>query len=302
MPLPSSGSISSSQIKSEFSEKYPNNPVVISNYRGIGYPPPVISASGTIKYSDFYGKSYRQIINITYTGNVNNVNILSAAQPFFTTGTPADIIVTINAGVVIGSNSTGSYALTVPTGSYPSDGAITTRVFIYNYGYIVGRGGDGGAGNCGDGGGTAGGNGGPSLLIQYPTSIYNYGVIAGGGGGGGGGGGDFDSCGKNGCCRTICGGGGGGGAGSIAGNGGFPNGGTASLTSGGGAGGPSRGGDGCGFGGSGGNGGNLGASGNGGRSGGPTPGGGGPGAAGFYVTGNSNVTWVVIGSRLGQVA
>lgn len=302
MTLQSSGSISTSQIKTEFSERFPNNPVIISQYRNYGYPLPRIPGSGSIDFSDFYGKSYRQIINITYTGNTNNVNILTAAQPFFTSGTPADIIVTINTGVVIGSNSTGSYALTVPSGSYPTDGFNNTRVFIYNYGYIVGRGGDGGAGNCGDGGGTAGGNGGPALLIQYPTTIHNHQTIAGGGGGGGGGGGDFDSCGKNGCCRTICGGGGGGGAGSAVGSGGYPNGNSGSLLTGGNAGGPSRGGDNCGSGGSGGNGGNLGTAGNGGGSGSPTPGGGGAGAAGFYVVGNSNITWATTGTRLGQVS
>lgn len=305
MTLPNSGSLSTSQIKTEFSERFPNNPVVVSQYRGYGYPLPTIPASGPVKFSNFYGKSYRQVINLTYTGNVNNVNVYNAASPYFTSGIPADIIVTINPGVIIGSNSTGSYSLTVPTGSYPTDGYSNTRIFIFNYGYIVGSGGAGAAGNCGDGGGGTGGNGGPSLLIQYSTTISNYGTIAGGGGGGGGGGGDYDSCGKNGCCRTFCGGGGGGGAGSIVGPGGYGgagNGGASGSLTNGGAGGPSGGSDGCGFAGAGGNGGNLGSPGNGGGSGGPTPGGGPGGAAGYYVTGNSNVIWSVTGTRLGQVA
>ena len=73
------------------------------------------------------------------------------------------------------------------TGSWPNG----TILKLYNRGYILGFGGDGGdAGIPGSLNGKDGGNGQPALTLNYPLDIYmllGQGYIWGGGGGGGGG-------------------------------------------------------------------------------------------------------------------
>jgi hypothetical protein len=118
------------------------------------------------------------------------------------------------------AGNSGFNANTMPSGA---------KVTLYNYGTILGGGGNGGQGGqesdgvcSGDANGQAGGAGGHGILTSSSVTVrvYNYGTIRAGGGGGGGGG------------RTCCaaGGGGGGGAGTPAGSGGGGN--TASCTSG----------------------------------------------------------------------
>jgi hypothetical protein len=100
---------------------------------------------------------------------------------------------------------------------------------LYNYGTLLGGGGNGGQGGqesdgvcSGDANGQAGGSGGHGILTSssVPVSVFNYGTIRAGGGGGGGGG--------RSCCAA--GGGGGGGAGTPSGSGGAQN--TTNCTSG----------------------------------------------------------------------
>ena len=196
-------------------------------------------------------------------------------------------IVTIAEAARVYSAVAGVPAFT--TGILPSGSTVT----IINNNAILGRGGDGGAGGDyipGGGSGPAigkpGGAGSTALQVLVPTTITNYGVIAGGGGGGGGGG---------------MGPGGGGGAGAGIGSGG--RGGLGSGTTPGlpganstleapGAGGYmwTQGGNGGFYGNSGGTGASS-----------PTgsnPGGPG-GAAGPAVVGNSLVTWIVPGTTYG---
>lgn len=90
-------------------------------------------------------------------------------------------IVTINSGIVVSSNNTGTPALRIP-GGLP----VGSTVALVVRGYICGMGGAGG------GVGQAGNPGGPALNVGWPCTIdAASGVIAGGGGGGGGGGGYF---------------------------------------------------------------------------------------------------------------
>ena len=98
------------------------------------------------------------------------------------------IIVTIEAGAIIGSTSTSLYALR--TGLWPEGPTIT----INNFGRVQGKGGVGGRGGSVSSNGTgadgnSGNNGGDAMLVEYDVSIDNTsGDIWSGGGGGGGGG------------------------------------------------------------------------------------------------------------------
>lgn len=214
------------------------------------------------------------------------------------------LIATINGGVYVSSNSTGTPALTV-SGSFPGGVELT------NNGIIVGMGGAGGAGGSSSSG-SAGGAGGTALSVSSAITITNNGTIAGGGGGGGGARGSQIYCG----CGIVTSGGGGGGGGrsSAAANsaGGFTpfssgwgqtsqgNPGTVSAAgTGGQTGGVIA------YGGTGGGWGSAGATGSSSRPGGTAAATFGPyggGSGGNAVTGNSNVNWAATGTRLGGIS
>ena len=115
--------------------------------------------------------------------------------------------VTVQPNVICGSSNAGVGGFNVPALLAGSSVVLT------NYGYIVGRGGNGGTGNAW-GPGSPGENGGWGIGLAYATIIKNYGIIGGGGGGGGG-----STAWADGQTYDDPGGGGGGGAGSTAGNG-----------------------------------------------------------------------------------
>lgn len=292
MALPSSGALSLSAIQTEFGGA---NPISISEYyAGGGYVPAgtsgtygAVPSSGAISFQKFYGTQNGFTFNATIASNTQNYNIKSAAiAAGWNQVLPLLATITINSGVVVGSSSTGAYALQTGV-TFPAGSTIT----IINNGYIVGMGGAGAAA-VGSGNGNGGGSAGPALLIQQATTIYNNSIIGGGGGGGGGGG-----AGRS--CRfgwTAAGGAGGGGAGNNAGS---PNGSTLSGGAGytGGVYGAERGGTGGAGGGLGSNGG-TGENGSGSCSSGL---GGGGGAGGACTAGNSLITWATVGTRYGAL-
>lgn len=243
-----------------------------------------IPTSGAISVSDFYGNATGRVrVNLVIAANTYNFDVYANRSAFYVAGA-TDISVVVNNGVYVGSNVAGSPAMTV-SNSFNAGDTVT----VTNYGYIYGRGGNGGGGTSLPGApGAAGGTG---LSINRPTDVTNYGEISGGGGGGGGGAiyipykGPF-----------YPGGGGGGGAGYAGGSGGGPNGATGGLNSGG-TGGPGQ------VGQTGGNGGGRGAAGTAGSGiSGANPGPGGTGGAGGYaVIGNSYITWYATGTRTGSI-
>jgi hypothetical protein len=205
--------------------------------------------------------------------------LLSASTNDYNLGTAlglavaTNILVIIDSGVIIGSTSTSIAAFNV--GTLPAG----SKVVIINRGTIRGKGGAGGAGGSWwyQAAASAGSAGGAALLTTIDISVTNTGKIAGGGGGGGGygyyGGSPGD---KGGCDGGYDGSAGSAGAGSSSG--------TAT--------------------GNGGNEGVVGTSGStgGGGGGGCTGGaGGGGGGAGNYINGNSFVTWLTTGTRLGGI-
>jgi hypothetical protein len=145
-----------------------------------------------------------------------------------TTGTVIEFV--IKSGVVVSASSTANYAITNPS-TWAS--GVFINLIVESGAAVAGCGGAGGAG--GEGGcppasspafsghlssadgvnGASGSNGGDALLVLYPITIDNLGIIAGGGGGGaggaGGGGGVHNFGGYN--YAGGSGGGGGGGAG-----------------------------------------------------------------------------------------
>jgi hypothetical protein len=191
----------------------------------------VQTTSGTvISLSQLQGHAYG-IYQNTSGQTVSNINLVTA---FTATGNYAagkTYGVATNAGT-IGSSSTSTYGLNATF----SAGDILA---IQNTGYIVGRGGTGGAGGGSYQGGFNGTAGGPAFYAygqgQSFIQMQNTGAIGGGGGGGAGGSYAQDTQRDN--RVPLPGGGGGGGAGYVGGSGGSPNGGTGTLTSAGGGGG-----------------------------------------------------------------
>lgn len=246
--------------------------------------------------SNLLGKA-RNTVSVT-TDRVD-YNLLTAIQSNYVAGKTYTTL-TIADTSICSASATSTYGLTV-------SGSSGDIFDVYNYGYIVGAGGQGGGGEAGSfnppgGGGndqgvqvqgTSGSPGGNAFFTNVSVNFWNYGNIWGGGGGGAGGYGGA-SGGKESSWRG--GGGGGGGAGRIVGQGNvnlynsaWP-GSAGTLTAGGtgGAGNQSTGGSG----------------------GGPGQAGGYNqqayprlvgGAAGYYVSGNALVTWNANGDRRGQV-
>lgn len=97
----------------------------------------------------------------------------------------------IRSGMLISASNTSNYALTNPN-TWPS--GVFVNLIIESGAIVAGRGGNGGngayrlaSGGIVDYAATNGENGGNGLIVQYPLTIENNGIIGGGGGGGGGG-------------------------------------------------------------------------------------------------------------------
>jgi len=194
--LQTSGQISLKNIADEFGDTAPHS---MSEFYGAASGVPT---SGAISIGNFYGKSSGFTFTKTISSNTQNYNLRNDMIAAGWDGVlPATVAITINSGVYVWASSTGTAAFT--TGTMSSG----TTISIVNNGYIMGKGGNGGAG----GGATTfsaypGSAGGPAINLNYPVSFTNNSYI-GGGGGGGGGSGAYSNYG------VACGGGGGAGGG-----------------------------------------------------------------------------------------
>ena len=235
-------------------------------------------SSGAISMSNFYGKSNQFAFTISTSQSNANLRSLAIAAGW---NQSSQLIATIETGILLSSNVVGTPGLTI-NGSFPGG------VSLINNGFIIGMGGRGG--NAG----AAGSAGGLALSVSSAVTITNNATIGGGGGGGSGGQGYtyggtcFDGKNYYSCDIYVPGGGGGGGrsGGTNSAGGAAESGGTA-----GGAGTFSAAGSGGGSGG--GNGGGWGAAGQ-------TVNYAG-GAGGGAISGNSNITWIAFGTRLGSI-
>ena len=311
LPVVPGNSMSFSQINTELglssTATISLNDAAVRTLAGVGASP------ATIAITNLSGKSNQFAFTIS-SGQTNaNLRTLAVNAGW---NQSTKVVATINSGIYISSNSTGTAALTV-NGSFPGG------VDLINNGLIVGMGGAGGrgAGTVNSPSAVAGSAGGLALAVSTAITITNGSGTIAGGGGGGGGGGPFtgDSCGT----FYLGGGGGGGGrssnaansAGGAAGSPGTQNisppyivntqAGGAGTVSAGGTGGNGGGNSGVPgqVGGTGGNGGGWGAGGSAGQTVfAPYGSGGGAGGAGGCITGNSNITYVSTGTRLGSIS
>jgi hypothetical protein len=139
------------------------------------------------------------VINIVIASNTQapSASYNITAQPGYVAGSTT-LRITINSGVYVWSDSTGTPALSVTGGS----GA--DKIEIVNNGYVMGKGGAGSTNS------TAGLDGGTAISISLPLLLdCQNGYVAGGGGGGGSANPD----------KSFCGGGGGGAGGGAGGAG-----------------------------------------------------------------------------------
>lgn len=250
MALPSSGSISFSQIISEFGDSNGSTAgSSLGNYRvsetyGAMSNIPLdegIPQSGPIAFSDFHGKRLNMVVNFFGGGKENRQNMKHRFlrrnagdvyavggfinPPLNTTG--KRVIIHVNK--LISSNQQNKHikkSVSLKTGNW--DAGTNLELNVGPLGYVIGAGGDGGKNGNRSDGPTAGKEGTSGLGVSYPLKLYNYGTIAGGGGGGKGATGDSSTSRRYFRCGWWCegrdqrhrrapGGGGGGGAG-------FPNG------------------------------------------------------------------------------
>ena len=248
MALQGSGSISFSQIESEFGS---NGTRSLGSYRltqNVGSLTNLpldsgVPTSGTIKFSDFYSKRLNVVVDCFSGGdetrtiakndkwNNNQLTVIGGFRSQKEGG--SKIIINVNKKICSDKSAVTNCAL--KTGSWDSTALV--QVDVGSSGRILGSGGDGGRGANGiDNSGQPGFNGSSGLGIEVNNCTVNVasgGVIRAGFGGGGGGGGDRQV--DKGEDRRASGGGGGGGAGCPPGQGG-PGGTTGSGGGGGGAG------------------------------------------------------------------
>lgn len=171
MALPASGQLSFSQIQTEFGG---SNPISLSEYyRGganVTGNNSGVPASGALRVGQFYNavKQFALTIASNYT-TPQNLRTLALAAGW----NGSDYLLVTN-NATFSSDTTASPALTV-SGSFPNG------VAFVNNGFILGMGGAGGFCN------NVGNAGGGALVVSSAISITNNGTIAGGGGGGGAG-------------------------------------------------------------------------------------------------------------------
>lgn len=188
MAIKTSGSLSIQDIVNEFGGTPPHS--LDEYYRGGSRVPNVdlnnnVPTSGQISLEDFYGAV--NIFFLTISQNTQELNVLDAATNAGWNG-QSIIRVVVNSGIYVWSDDVTKGGIIIGDSAYP--------IQIYNSGYIIGRGGDGGNASA------PGQNGGPAITVgNTQLSVVNYSnaYIAGGGGGGGAG--------------QQCGGGGGAGGG-----------------------------------------------------------------------------------------
>ncbi len=247
MTLPSSGSLSLSQIANMFGYTLSPSPGTrIGDYQKVkGGNKPFshslgdlqfntidggnsVPRTGQIKFSDFYGTQLQQVVNFwesgrggfrliardryeTDNGTNGNVTVVGGYRdrPSDSSGTKVHIHVKQD----IGSEANDPDHCALRTGDQWESGT-NLQIDVGSGGRIIGAGGQGGDGPDQAGAGSQGGFGSSALGVQYSNTQLNVSsgaLISCGYGGGGGGGGAFDYDHKS--SRHAGGGRGGGGAG-----------------------------------------------------------------------------------------
>jgi hypothetical protein len=126
-------------IATEFGGTVPHS--LNEYYRGGGLVPntptnAAIPTSGQIAIGNFYGSANRSTVALTIAANTFNYDVFTNRGPTYVAGA-SDVVVTVNPGVTVGSTSTGTYAMLVPSAFNPGD-----TVTIVNNGVVQGMGGE----------------------------------------------------------------------------------------------------------------------------------------------------------------
>jgi hypothetical protein len=190
MPIPTgTAAISFSQLRDEMNAgsggAYPATPGTFNLNDATFRSRLTDTTPGTsISLSSLRGNAYQRFTIAANTTDYNIYSAMSAAPIGWNTTSKGSADVVINANIVVGTPSTGTYAMDTGTG-WPG----TSTIVVYNSGYVVGMGGAGGNGgpSPSPSSSTAGAAGGPGLRAQRAMTLVNSGTVGGGGGGGGGG-------------------------------------------------------------------------------------------------------------------
>ena len=240
MTLPSGGQLRFSQIEGEFGQnggrslgryRITNNvgdlgSLGLDNAGTGGNLSATIPRSGTIKFSDFRGKSLNVVVNYYSGGDevrpqtgyqryqANNVHVVGGFRSRPNRGNGAKVFIHVNKdiGSIVTDDAGDREVCALKTGSGWNNVA-ELRVDVGGSGRIIGAGGRGGRGGNEDRDrGEDGKRGSTGLGVAFNCDVHvkSGGMIAGGGGGGGGGGGAEQ---RDEHDRRAGGGGGGGGAG-----------------------------------------------------------------------------------------
>ena len=201
MPIPTGQNVPFTALRSEV-RAGTNNPAAVPGPLGIPLNDAQIRAfcfnPGPLPSTT--QRSIGQARGVTFTRVVVSVNtstynmrdaVLAAGWPAAHRATTNCII---NNGVNIYAPSVGAFSFNTGGGSWPA--SSTATVTVGTGASIVAKGGPAGDGGSAAGpaipnaqwtAGGAGTGGGTAMNISLPTTIVNFGIIAGGGGGGGGG-------------------------------------------------------------------------------------------------------------------
>lgn len=200
MAIRNTGQLPITDIVTEFGGTTPHG---LSEYYGNGtflspgyFPnPPALPSTGSpLNVGAFYGKSKRRVLNVTISQNTSDLNVVPLFSTLLAQSTiPADCFLTINAGVTVYGTLNTALVVAADTSLATKFRSVDTLTIINN-GKIIGYAGTGGDGGCGAGiAGSRGTAGGAAINLARPTTIINYGTIAGGGTGGTGGTGGVES-------------------------------------------------------------------------------------------------------------
>ena len=208
MTIKSSGSsLAFSEIETEFGAQSPRS---LGSYRhsqtvnGLTFNgiDSGIPTSGTIRFSDFYGKSLNIVVDcfsggdefrISAKNNKWNNNQIVIINPSTVSKKESGTKITIRVNKKFGSDKSSVNNCALKTGTWSNPASVT--IDLGSSAKILGAGGNGGRGADGiTNPGVAGGNGSSGLGIEHQGTIVNYrsgSVIRAGFGGGGGGGAGF---------------------------------------------------------------------------------------------------------------
>jgi hypothetical protein len=176
-----------------------NNLALDNQSNASGIITALIPQSGTIKFSDFYGKKLNVVVDLhsipdysvrqTARSRYDNNNVTVVGNYKSKPSSGENVRVIINVNKIIGSSKNAITDVAVRTGNWEANTQLELE--IGPSGALYGAGGNGGKGADSAVSPASSGTFGTSALgIDYPTNVRNKGYIQSGGGGGGGGGWD----------------------------------------------------------------------------------------------------------------